>query len=136
MAFGHDDALPALREAVQSGPPAQRVWSAAALAITGDKAATADLVAAVRERRDETIDEIKTQPKWVPAIVLLGRIGDSAAVPALVEVLEDRAAPLSAIIAAVRALGRIGDASAEPGTWEHFTAIAPPWLTIWTRYEP
>jgi NADPH-dependent 2,4-dienoyl-CoA reductase/sulfur reductase-like enzyme len=113
LAFGHNDAADALRETVRSGPPAQRFWSAAALAITGDKAAVPELVAAVRERRDETIDEIKTQPKWLPAIVLLGRIGDPAAVPALVEVLADGDAPLSAILAAIRALGRIGDASAK-----------------------
>ena len=29
-----------------------------------------------------------------------------------------------------------GDINAEPGTWEHFKAIAPPWLTVWSRYEP
>lgn len=23
--------------------------------------------------------------------------------------------------------------SAEPGTWDHFTIVAPPWLTFWTR---
>jgi hypothetical protein len=28
------------------------------------------------------------------------------------------------------------DASAEPGTWDHFTAIAPPWLTLWASYRP
>ena len=26
-----------------------------------------------------------------------------------------------------------GDADAEPGTWDHFKAYAPPWLTIWAR---
>ncbi len=25
---------------------------------------------------------------------------------------------------------------AEPGTWDHFTSIAPPWLTFWTVYSP
>ena len=25
---------------------------------------------------------------------------------------------------------------AEPGTWEHFKAIAPPWLTFWAAYRP
>lgn len=28
------------------------------------------------------------------------------------------------------------DPNAPPGTWEHFTAIAPPWLTIWATYHP
>lgn len=113
LAFGHNDAAVALREAVRTGPPAQRFWSAAALAITGDTAAVPELVAAVGERRDETIETNRAAPKWLPAMVLLGRIGDPAAMPALSEVLEDRAAPLSATLAAVRALGRIGDASAE-----------------------
>lgn len=28
------------------------------------------------------------------------------------------------------------DASAEPGTWEHFSAVLPPWLIIQSRYHP
>ena len=28
------------------------------------------------------------------------------------------------------------DPQAEPGTWDHFTAIAPPWLTFWASYRP
>jgi SAM-dependent methyltransferase len=28
------------------------------------------------------------------------------------------------------------DPQAEPGTWEHFTAIAPPWLSFWASYRP
>ncbi|GIV79219.1 MAG: SAM-dependent methyltransferase [Litorilinea sp.] len=28
------------------------------------------------------------------------------------------------------------DPTAEPGTWDHFVAIAPPWLTVWTQFEP
>ncbi|MBI4790519.1 MAG: class I SAM-dependent methyltransferase [Chloroflexi bacterium] len=28
------------------------------------------------------------------------------------------------------------DPNATPGTWEHFTSIAPPWLTIWATYRP
>ncbi len=31
--------------------------------------------------------------------------------------------------------GPEGDPDAEPGTWEHFTAIAPPWLTFWAAYR-
>jgi len=30
----------------------------------------------------------------------------------------------------------MGDASAQPGTWDHFKAVAPPWLTIWATYRP
>lgn len=28
------------------------------------------------------------------------------------------------------------DPNAEPGTWNHFVAIAPPWLGFWTAYRP
>jgi len=28
------------------------------------------------------------------------------------------------------------DPNADPGTWNHFTAIAPPWLTFWASYHP
>ncbi|MEW5717905.1 MAG: class I SAM-dependent methyltransferase [Chloroflexota bacterium] len=28
------------------------------------------------------------------------------------------------------------DLNAMPGTWEHFTAIAPPWLTFWAVFRP
>jgi SAM-dependent methyltransferase len=30
----------------------------------------------------------------------------------------------------------VGDINAEPGSWEHFVAIAPPWLTFWAAYRP
>ncbi len=28
------------------------------------------------------------------------------------------------------------DADAEPGTWEHFQAVSPPYLTLWAAYRP
>jgi hypothetical protein len=28
------------------------------------------------------------------------------------------------------------DRLATPGTWNHFVAVAPPWLAFWTRYRP
>lgn len=28
------------------------------------------------------------------------------------------------------------DASAEPGTWDHFTAVVPPWMHFWAVYRP
>lgn len=28
------------------------------------------------------------------------------------------------------------DPDAEPGSWEHYKAFVPPWLTIWARYQP
>jgi SAM-dependent methyltransferase len=30
---------------------------------------------------------------------------------------------------------RIGDPQAQPGSWEHFTAMFPPFLSFWTRLE-
>lgn len=29
-----------------------------------------------------------------------------------------------------------GDIEAKAGSWEHFKAVAPPWLTLWARYRP
>jgi hypothetical protein len=29
-----------------------------------------------------------------------------------------------------------GQPEAAPGSWEHFTTVAPPWLTFWTTYNP
>jgi SAM-dependent methyltransferase len=29
-----------------------------------------------------------------------------------------------------------GDPDAKPGTWEHFTSIAPPWLSLWATHRP
>ncbi|HEX6386575.1 MAG TPA: hypothetical protein VF177_18035, partial [Anaerolineae bacterium] len=29
-----------------------------------------------------------------------------------------------------------GDMNAKPGTWEHFIAVVPPWLTFWARLRP
>jgi ubiquinone/menaquinone biosynthesis C-methylase UbiE len=28
------------------------------------------------------------------------------------------------------------DLNAEPGTWDHFTAVMPPWLSFWVVYRP
>jgi len=88
LSFQHADAAPALRESAQSGPPAQRFWSSVALAMARDQAAVPELVAAVKERRDEHLETLRAAPRWMSAIVLLGRVGDPAAVPALVGVLE------------------------------------------------
>jgi ubiquinone/menaquinone biosynthesis C-methylase UbiE len=32
--------------------------------------------------------------------------------------------------------GELGDPKAEPGSWEHFKAVAPPYLTFWASYRP
>ena len=114
LAHGHDDALPVLRQSLESDAPARRFWSAATLAMAGDASGVSELVAAVRQRRDDKPQGRRQVGQWLPSIVLLGRVGDKSAVPVLCEVLEDRDAPTDAVMAAVRALGRIGDPSAEP----------------------
>ena len=41
------------------------------------------------------------------------------------------------VILAIEEVMAIGaDPLAEPGSWDHFTAIAPPWLTFHLRYRP
>lgn len=29
-----------------------------------------------------------------------------------------------------------GDRAAKPGSWDHFTSVAPPWVTLWTVLRP
>jgi hypothetical protein len=33
-------------------------------------------------------------------------------------------------------MAEVVDFSAEPGTWDHFTAVMPPWLSFWVVYRP
>ena len=106
------EALPLLADALKSDRPQVRLWAAAALAVAGSEAAVPELTACVRARADDGHKAAKQAPLWHAAIVLLGRVGDKAAVPALADVLRDPAAPFDALIAAVRALGRIRDPSA------------------------
>jgi len=113
LAHGHQDSLPVLRRSLESDLPARRFWSAATLAMAGDASGAAELVAAVRERRDDKPQGHRKVGQWLPSIVLLGRVGEKSALPVLCEVLEDRDAPTDAVMAAVLALGRIGDPSAE-----------------------
>ena len=60
VGIGHEDALPALREAVTAGPPAGRFWRRW-LYVARDKAALPELLAAART--SQTVS-VKTQPKW------------------------------------------------------------------------
>jgi len=102
--------LPAVRDALHSSVPATRFWASVVLAMQKQKEAAPELMACVRERRAEKTTTLeKAAPHWHGAIVMLGRVGDPAAVPVLADVLHDRAASMDVIIAAVRALGRIGD---------------------------
>jgi len=107
-----DEALPLLLEAAGAEQPARRFWASVTLAMLRRPEAAPELRAAVAERREDVPEGRKAAPLWHGALVLLGRIGDREAVPALCGVLEDREAPLDALIAAARALGRIGDPAA------------------------
>ena len=109
-----DEALPLLLEAAGADEPARRFWASAALAMLRRPEAAPELRACLAERREDPPEGRKTAPLWHGAMVLLGRVGDREAVPVLCGVLEDRQAPLDALIAAVRALSRIGDPAAAP----------------------
>ena len=108
------DAAPLLKEALKSADPTTRVWAATALAMLRQPEAGPELIACVQHRLDEQATQRKQGPLWHSAVVLLGRLGDKAAVPALTAVLDDRSAGLDVLVGAVRALGRIGDTSAAP----------------------
>jgi HEAT repeat protein len=108
-----------LRAALESDDPALRFRAAAALSIAEDRSAVPALLGALRDRLDllpsPECRAIKAEtPAWLPAMVLLARLGAAEAVPEISAVLEDGDASLDAMLAAVRSLGRIGDASGAP----------------------
>ena len=109
-----NDAAPLLKAALKSDSQKARVWASVGLAMLRQPEAGPELIACVEQRRDDRGQQNKQAPVWHSAIVLLGRLCDKTAVPALTAVLEDRSASLDVLIAAIRALGRIGDASAVP----------------------
>ncbi len=116
LAHGGEQAVALLQDVVASGPPGARFWAAVALAWHRDPAALEELIAAVdarvAERTDYTPHSRNMVPLWQSCIVLLGRIGDPAAMPVIIAVLEDPLSDADALIAAIRALGRIGDKGA------------------------
>ena len=118
LAHGGQDAVDFLCDFVRTGPPASRFWGAVALAWHRHEAALPELLNYVSERIAENPSynprSKNMVPLWQSAIVLLGRIGSPAAVPALLDVLRDDESSLDALIAATRALGRIGDTSVVP----------------------
>jgi hypothetical protein len=118
LAHGGPEASAALRDFVKSGPVERRFWAALALAWQRDDAALPELIRAVEtrlaERADYTPRSRNQRPFWQSCVVMLGRIGSPAAVPALLDVLADPTSDLDQLIAAVRALSRIGDARAVP----------------------
>lgn len=113
-----EEALPLLLAATKDENEETRYWASVALAVMQRTEAVPALVERVRARHDDTPKDIKAAPTWRPAIVLLGRIGDSTATPALVDTLNDPSVDIDALIAVVRALGRIGDTQASPAIEE------------------
>jgi hypothetical protein len=107
-------AMPALLDAVQSEDEEVRFWASVPLAMLHSREAVPPLLHALEERRPMEAEGRCSAPAWVTAAVLLGRLGDERAVPALINVLREDDAPTDAYVAALRALGRIGDPSAAP----------------------
>ncbi len=108
-----------LKTAAESEAPALRFRASAALAMRRDQAAVPGLLKALRERQDTTPQpECQATrndvPAWIPAMVLLGRLGSKEAVSELMAVLEEPGSPLDARLSAIRALGRIGEPAAAP----------------------
>jgi hypothetical protein len=110
-------AMPALLDALGSKDPEVRFWASVPLAMLGSKQAAPSLLDALEQRRPMEAEARSSAPAWITAAVLLGRLGEGRAVPALVEVLRDDV-PTDAYVAALRALGRIGDPSAAPAVRE------------------
>jgi HEAT repeat protein len=118
LAHGDKQAEELLKDVVVGGTGSGRFWAAVALGWRRCKEALPELMACVSERVSERADYTPRSrnmvPLWQSCIVLLGRIGDSRALPVLEEVLADPTSDMDAIIAVVRAMGRIGEHSAVP----------------------
>jgi HEAT repeat protein len=110
---GPETAL-ALRGMLNSDDPNVRFTASAAMAWHGIDDGVNELLKTVEDRMEEKTKGNKSAPIWQAAIPFLGMAGDKKAIPALLEVLKDKKAPLDALIGAVRALERLGDKSVIP----------------------
>jgi HEAT repeat protein len=108
------DAVPVLKQMLETAKPEQKFFPAVALAMHKRREAIPELVKCVSERNAVTLEGWKAAPRWKSAIVMLGRIKNRKALPVLTEVLFDGKSDVDALIAAVRAIGRIGDKKAVP----------------------
>lgn len=110
LCLAGQEAIPALIDALDTDDPDKRFWASVPLAMHHREEAVPALLEAVESRRADVPEKVvKAVPLWMPAAVLLGRIGDAQAVPALAEVLRDKEASLDGLVTAIRALGRIGE---------------------------
>jgi len=115
LCLAGQDAIPALIDVLDTDDPDKRFWASVALAMHRREEAVPALVEAVESRRSDVPEKaVKAVPLWMPAAVLLGRIGDADSVPALTAILKDKEASLDALVAAVRALGRVGAPACAP----------------------
>lgn len=106
--------VPDLLTAAQDAHPERAYWASVGLAMLERQEAVPALVQSVEQRRDDQLDVRKGAPTWYASMVLLGRLGDERAVPALADALAEPEISLDGLLSAIRALGRIGDAAAVP----------------------
>ncbi|MEW6360122.1 MAG: FAD-dependent oxidoreductase [Planctomycetota bacterium] len=118
LVHGGQEAVPLLKQALQSDNPRQRYWASVGLAMFRQPEAAPELVSCLKERRADKPEGLKVVPAWQASIALLGMVGDRASAAEVANVLKDPSADMDTLIAAVRALGRIGDASAAPAIEE------------------
>lgn len=110
-----ESAVNPLLELIESEDKDKRLWAAFALATQGRKEAAAALIECVRERNSGVPERVtKAAPLWMPAMLLLGRVGDGEAVSVLTELLEDADADIEALIGAIRTMNMIGNPDAVP----------------------
>ncbi len=103
-----------LKGMLGSSDSVTRFKASTALALHGNNEGLAELIKCVENRVQEKVKANKTVPMWQSAIPFIGMIGDKSAIPTLLDVLEDKNAPLDAIVGVIRALERIGDESVIP----------------------
>lgn len=114
LAHAGEEAVAPLLQALQSESQRTRFWASVALAMHGRPEAAPELLRCLLERADVKPEGYRTVPFWQGVVVLLGRVGDTKAVPEIVRLLQEPETTLDALIAAIRALGRIGDPAAVP----------------------
>lgn len=114
LAHAGEEVIEPLRDVLKNGSERARFWAAVALAMHGRPEAAPELLRCLIERADVKPEGYRTVPFWQSVVVLLGRIGDPAAVPEIARLLEEPETTLDGLITAIRALGRIGDPQAVP----------------------
>lgn len=117
-------AVPALLTGLQSDNENTRWWCALALAGLERSEAAGVLLAAL-QTHDERLPKTdpnepeyyvkRMAPRWLTAVMLLGKLQERSAVAPIAAVLDDVTQEPDRLLAAVRALGRLGDpAAVEP----------------------